>query len=363
MARYCMNCGKELDDSALFCSDCGSKQIPPINFDSEETVFAQDNLNAVSTDANTVAAKNDPTIDTVISGTTPPNNYSEPQQINHNRQQFFAPVQSFDNPPPVQQIHQQPEAPKKSNSALIAAVCAVTLCVVIIATVVILLATGTLTFNKDKDNDKKENSSVSETVGNENEDNFTPTVSPEAPTELPSYDFDAPPPDNPIDIRIPYTKGEVRSGEYINEWAGFKFRIPSDYPEANISVYNSYNASLPSGEFGYISINDTSGKALSIGFENNPTNMTAEQVLNSTIKLTTAILEDINPIEYGKLETINICGEEYTSSTMHYPRTEIYGITAVRIIDNKVLTIVITGSSLNECMSVLNSFEEAYPSI
>lgn len=276
MAKHCINCGTELNDSTLFCPCCGSEQVSPVNFDNEKTFYAQNNL--------------------------------------------------------------KPVTPKKNNSALIVAVCATALCVITVATVAILFATGTLSFNKNKDDGQKGDSSVSEAVGD---------------------DLDTSPPDNPKDTHIPYTKGEVRNGEYINEWAGFKFRIPSNYPEAHSSIYQSYNATLSSGECGYISTNGTSGNILGISYEDNPENKTAEEILNTTIKISTEELKYTNPIEFGKFKSIYIGGEEYTSSTMYYTNTETYGMTAVRIFDNKVITIVITGSDLNECMNVLNSFEEA----
>lgn len=345
MSKYCSTCGKELADSSLFCTACGSKQLPSVNLSEEPTVMAP----------------SEPTVAAPIN--------AEPASP-----QFFEPVQNAPASAPVQPYYQPPvapEPPKKNKTAVTVAVCAVILCVVLIATVAVLFITGTLSFNKDgEETDEKETKTTStkkiteditdRTYGFSIENNGS-DANPDAPTEAPSYGNDII--DNPIGS-VPYTKGEVRNGEYINEWAGFKFKITSEYPEADAATYNSLNSQLPTGEYGYLAVNQTTGGVLSISYENNNVPDTPlEEIFQSSIDLTISMLESYNPITYGSIEEINICGEEYLYSTMYYSVTGIYGITLMRMLDGKLISIVITGDSLSQCYSFLNTFEPAYPSI
>lgn len=355
MSKSCFNCGKEIADSALFCTGCGSKQIAPVDLSDEPTVMAPSE-SVASPFEETVAVPN-------------------PEPVSPPVQQIFEPVKNntpqFPEVPP-QQYYQPPvsppEPPKKNKAAVTVAVCAVILCIAMIATIAVLFITGTLSFNKDnkKDDEKDSETSSTEEVTEDitdrtygfNVENNGSYREPVTSGETPSQSII----DNPIGS-TPYTKGEVRNGEYVNEWAGFKFKITSEYPEADAATYNSLNSQLPAGEYGFISINQYSGTVLTISYEDNASGSDLETIFQSSIELTELMLKDYNPINFGSIEEINICGNEYLYSTMYYTGTNIYGIMLMRMLDNKIISVVITGETLSQCYSFLNTFDPAYPSI
>ena len=301
MSRFCFNCGKEINDSAMFCPSCGIKQMPPVN-----------------PNQNTVA------------------------------------------PVPAQQYYQEPSEPPKNNkTAVTLAVCAIILCVALVAAFVVLIATGTLSFDTESEENQvevteKATESITDRTYSYNIENNGSVTKPESPTNNII--------DNPSGS-IPYTKGEVRNGEYINEWAGFKFKVTSDYPEADAATYNTLNSQIPAGEYGFIALNQVSGTVLSISYEDNTMNASLEEVFEYSIDLAKSMLESYNPITYSEINTINLCGEEYIYSTMYYSVSDIYGLTLMRMLNGKLVTIVITGETLSQCYSFLNTFEAAYPSV
>ena len=149
MSKFCFNCGNPMDDSAIFCPGCGSKQLPPADINQ--------NPAATSPFDATVIADSEPASFSLDETMVAPAVNSEP---------VFAPVQPPFSPvqPPEQQYYQPPvappEPPKKNKTAVTVAVCAVILCVTLIATFAVLAITGTISFGKDKKDDKETTESI-----------------------------------------------------------------------------------------------------------------------------------------------------------------------------------------------------------
>ena len=338
MSKFCFNCSNELADSALFCTNCGSKQPPPPTINIEPTFVAP-----------VEESVTDPTIHEPV---------------------FQPPLQASDsirNTPPYQQYYQPPvapppEPPKKNKTAVTVAVCAVILCVVLIASVAILIMTGVLSYNKTETKETEEKSEIiSEITEDVTDRTYNYNIENNGEVTLPESTTNAII-DNTTGL-MPYSKGEVINGEYVNEWAGFKFEIPADYPEVDAATYNSLNANLPAGEYGFIAMNETDGTLIGICFENNTSNYSLEEIFNSSIDLAQSMTESYNPLTYGSIEEIKLCGDDYLYSTMYYSVSQSYGITLMRLLDNKLISIVITGETLSQCYSFLNTIEKATPSI
>lgn len=318
MSRFCFNCGTAIDDSAMFCHDCGAKQ---------------------------------PVAETFVE--------TSPDTATADQFQNTAPI------PPVQQYFQPPiappEPPKKNKTAVTVAVCAVILCVALIASVAILFATGVLSFNKKTEETEESNENISEVTEDITDRTYSYNVENNGEVTLPESTTDTII-DNPTGS-IPYSKGKVTNGEYVNEWAGFKFRIPDEYPEVDAATYSSLNANIPAGEYGFLARNDYTGSMIGISYENNIGNYSLEEIFSSSIDLAQSMTESYNPLTYGSIEEIYICSDHYLYSTMYYSATKTYGITLMREHEGKIISIIVTADSLSKCYSFLNTFEEASPSI
>ena len=202
--KVCPNCNNAVEDSAIFCDKCGTR-------------FAVQNNNPVNYPQQPV---NQP-------------NYVQQPQYNYGA-----------NQPQFQNAPQTP--PKKKKTGMIIGIIAAVLIVLAIIGSVAEKAFQDQGYG-DGGNDytPSYNFSTNDSSINENTNSTT---------------------DNNVSDAKSYSKGSMKEGWYVNEWANMKFDANSNWAEGSAEEYDSY-AGDPNTECGVILNDATNGKQLVICFE------------------------------------------------------------------------------------------------
>ncbi|MBR6780775.1 MAG: hypothetical protein IKM24_07155, partial [Clostridia bacterium] len=113
---------------------------------------------------------------------------------------------------------------------------------------------------------------------------------------------------------VPYTKGVLADGVYVNEWANIKMTVPADFVNADSETYaSSENAVTDCGL--YLMSNDTM-RLIYFCYEKLPTfsSYDEEKYLDAAMKA----LKDVEEIEFRQIsdtyKTTEIAGETYLTT-------------------------------------------------
>ncbi len=326
MSKICSNCKANVDDGSLFCPKCGSN-----SFDTADP------------NATTVLTDNNPNATTVLTDNAP--NSWQPYPTNG---QFGAPAntpQEMGNMPPYQSAapqemgsmppYQSAVPQKKSKLWLI---------LVIVAAVVVLAVGGIVAaviITSDSD------LTVAATASSGFSSSDTVTEAADSTVSDSTVTTD--------DI-----KGSIVNGQYVNKWAGIKFDVNDDLPNASDSEYSSVKSTLGSSELCFLSQNTVTGKQfivlvtrkISSSFTESSFLDEEEKSLekNSTASLTYNI---------GSREYVQIAGRSYLALPVELVNTSngatVHMILCVTKKDNRIIEIVITSQYKTELEAMLNN--------
>lgn len=234
--KVCPNCNNMVEDSAAFCNTCGTR-------------FAVQNNNPANYPQQPI---NQP-------------NYAQQPQYNY-----------ATNQPPYQNAPQTP--PKKKNTGMIIGIVAAVLVVFAIIGSVAQKAFQEQGYG-DGGDDYTPPYSSGTTDSSSNEDTDTTT---ENSTSGITGSSTSAATDNGAAGVMTYSKGSMKDGWYINEWANMKFDANSNWTNGSADEYSSYEGD-PNTECGIILNDAKNGKQLVICFEklNGPSaSITEEEYLD-----------------------------------------------------------------------------------
>lgn len=152
---------------------------------------------------------------------------------------------------------------------------------------------------------------------------------------------------------IPYTKGEVKDGTYVNEWANIKFDIPEgmkDKPASELDLEEGC-------ELGYAGTTEETD--IVIGFTKQPAGANAEGVIKA--------YEDDPSFKIGnptmEKDTQTIAGAKYQVLKIKYPETAIeyehYFYVYARVIEGRSVEIIVDSFSEKAIEDFIKSIEKA----
>lgn len=155
--------------------------------------------------------------------------------------------------------------------------------------------------------------------------------------------------------KVAYTKGSVVDGYYINEWAGFKFKITEEWPDTTEAAKGNYENAVT--EVGFASVDSFAGKQFVVMFfdaTGSYVKYTEEKFLNEIVESTKAEVEiEINVGEYYDRV---IAGETYkcvdfmseNGATLTY---------CTRIYDNRIITILASSAIKTNIETLFDTIE------
>jgi len=342
--KKCVKCGNEVNEQDRFCMNCGSAEFETQQ--EQTTVLSQEFQQSVYNNQESVASEQT----TVLQENFQPDTQPVPQQqayqpyIAQQMQQPIQQPQPFATQPNQQNLYQnmtnpygqsnpnfqqsfQPQIqPVKKNplkKVLIGVGCFLLICVVLSVLAAVIGSDDT-----SGDYDSGNDYGVSDSIDSDDSNK-----------------------------KIAYTKGLVVDGYYVNEWAGFKFKITEEWPDTTEAAKGDFEDDM--SEAGFISMDSLTGKQLMILFvdlSKTYVQYTPEKFLR---EVTDAAKNEVPDVEMNISEfyDFEIACETYrcVDFTMENGYTLTY---SARIYDDRIITIWSSTSSKAGVVGVFNSIEE-----
>lgn len=347
--KYCPNCGTAVEDSAVFCTQCGnhfSATSQPTAPQQEQPVAPQQ---PVYTQEQPVAPQQQPV-------------YTQEQPVAPQQQPMYTPAP------------QQPSypAPQKKNKGVLIA---------LIVVIVLLLAFGGYFafkfFSSDSDKDDpdpvgtsgKQSVSTSAPAELDNTElNSDYRVEKTMPTETSPSETN-PPETNPP-VVLGYTKGSIQNGYYVNEWVGLKIPTSGTWGGLSWSVgsddeYASYESG--STDCGLILADRYAGYQVAIGFEDlaaSSLSVSESDYLDIVLDSLVSVYES-SGIECSVLSSYwsyELCGNSYLTGGMSLSAGEnsFVQVFLVRKLDDHMAFIAMTLPTAELADEILEDFVPAY---
>lgn len=340
--KKCVKCGNEVNEQDRFCMNCGSAEFETQQ--EQTTVLSQEFQQSVYNNQESVASEQT----TVLQENFQPDTQPVPQQqayqpyiaqqMQQSTQQQFATqpnqqnlYQNMTNPygqsnPNFQQSFQPQIQPVKKNplkKVLIGVGC-------FLLVGFILGILGAVIGSGDTSDDYNSGKDYEVTDGVNSDD-----IS---------------------NNKIAYTKGSVVDDYYINEWAGFKFKITEEWPDTTATARSTYEDETT--DAGFISADTLTGKQFVIDFvdlSKTYVEYTEEKFLKEIVSTSES---ELAGIEYTLSEFYDyeIAGETY--ECVDFTMENGFNLTyCVRLYDDRIITIFSSSYSKEKVQEAFDSIE------
>lgn len=133
---------------------------------------------------------------------------------------------------------------------------------------------------------------------------------------------------------VDFTKGEVKDGYYVNEWADIKFEITDDFPEGSKNAYAIFENN--GMECGYVCYDTMTGKILVIGFGDAGKFSSEEMALENAMQGGLSALEEEGfDYEFSDTYKMDFGGNEFLCTEMEIDGVKF--VVGVKKIDGKMV--------------------------
>lgn len=341
--KKCVKCGNEVNEQDRFCMNCGSAEFETQQ--EQTTVLSQEFQQSVYNNQESVASEQT----TVLQENFQPDTQPVPQQqayqpyIAQQMQQPIQQPQPFTTQPNQQNLYQnmtnpysqsnpnfqqsfQPQIQPVKKNPLKKVLIGVG-CFVLVGFILGIL--GAVVSDDDTTGDYDSGNDYEVTDG------------------VNSGDIS--------NNKISYTKGSVVDGYYINEWAGFKFKITEEWPNTTEAAKGDYENEV--AEVGFASVDSFAGKQFVVMFLDTTgsyVKYTEERYLNELVEnVKTEVDIEINAGEYYD----KVIADETYKCVDFVAENGVALTYCVRVYDGRIITVLASSPIKTNIDTLFETFE------
>ena len=154
---------------------------------------------------------------------------------------------------------------------------------------------------------------------------------------------------------VPYTKGAIVDGVYINEWANIQFEVTDEYPETP-SVYSTFETNV--SDCGFVSQSES--LTFCVTFDNltmyskPEPDWYVEQIIS---QMEQSMLDNDFSFEFGEASEMTVADASYAVVDGTVGDDFIYVTVALRIVDNRGVSILLMSPSQEQNYNILSAID------